>query len=162
MLFLPLSLCYSPALIKELWQHYTEPSFCSSISSPGLSPPSLWLPALGLCLASLEVRQRWSLISTCKILSRQALCVSEWKTLTMYDLAVSGCSSLSEQNWLNAHTKNLNRPPLSPVGHMWTFPTVSLESLCLAPLCCDQCVLRANCWNGFCMSLDQTFQFFDQ
>lgn len=51
-------------------------------------------PALVLCLASLELWQRWSLTSTCEILSRQALCVSEWKTLTTYSWAVRRCSFL--------------------------------------------------------------------
>lgn len=111
-------------------------------------------PALVLCLASLELWQRWSLTSTCEILSRQALCVNEWKTLTTYSWAVSGCSFLSNKNWPNVYTKNPNHLPLSPVGHMWTFPIVSLESLCLSPFCCDQSVLQASRWNGFCMSPD--------
>lgn len=111
-------------------------------------------PALVLCLASLELWQRWSLTSTCEISSRQALCVNEWKTLTTYSWAVSGCSFLSNKNWPNVHTKNPNHLPLSPVGHMWTFPTVSLESLCLSPFCCDQSVLQASRCNGFCMSPD--------
>lgn len=110
--------------------------------------------ALVLCLTRLELWQRWSLTSTCEIISRQTLCANEWKTLTKYSWAVSECLFLSSKKWPNAHAKNLNHLPLSPAGHMQTFPSVSLESLCLSPFCCDQSMLQASFWNGFCMSLD--------
>lgn len=116
-------------------------------------------PAPVLCLASLELWPRGLLTSTCEIFSRQVLCVNEWKTLTTSSWAVSGYSFLSNKNWPNAHTQNLKHLPLSPVGHMWTFATGSLASLCLSPFCCDQSVLQANFWNELCMSLEYPSNF---
>lgn len=165
-----MSLCYLPTLIEELWQHTTDITVFSSVSSPGLittltvvSCPWLVLGQLGALVEMVT--------HLCLQNIKQTGTECPWmKIFTMYNLAVSGRSSLSNKNRLNAHTKNLNTPsplspsPLSPspVGHMWTFPTFRLESLCLAPFCCDQNVLQASCWNGFCMLLDQTLQFFDQ
>lgn len=84
-------LCAICLLLSRSYENTIQSlNFLAVFLHQGLSPHSLWLPALGLRLASLELWQRRSLISTCKILSRQALCVNEWKTLTMYNLAVSG------------------------------------------------------------------------
>lgn len=129
-LFVPFSCSYWGVMITP----YGIPIFQPYFLTRAYHYTQCGFPSLVLCLTSLELWQRWSLTSLCEIISRQALCVNEWKTLTTYSWAVSGCSFLSKKNWPNAHTKNLNHLPLSPVSHMWTFSMVSLESFCLSIL----------------------------
>lgn len=146
------SLCLWLWAVGLLWsRNYDKGTqFLATFLYQGPSPHLLWLVS---CLANLELRQ----IGHSSLPTKYSY---ELKILTMYYLAISECSCTKYRSY--AYTKNLSCLILSPVGHMWTFPTFILESSCLTLFFCDQSVLQAKCWNGSCMSLDQTCQFFDQ